>query len=45
MKKCRCGFHYNNENDLEMVNLILTKGVIKYYCPDCKSYKMKKNIK
>lgn len=45
MKKCKCGFNYKDKNDLEMVNLTATEGVIKYYCPDCKDYKLKEKIK
>lgn len=39
MKKCACGFSYRDIKDLEMVKLIATTGVIKYYCPCCKKYK------
>lgn len=39
MKNCACGFSYRDTKDLEMINLIATKGVIKYYCPCCKQYK------
>jgi len=39
MKECKCGFSYKDKNDLEMVNLIATEGIVKYYCPDCKEYK------
>lgn len=39
MKQCKCGFSYNSKEELEMVNLIQTEGVIKYYCPDCKKFK------
>lgn len=44
MKKCQCGFVYNDKNDLERINLI-EQGVNKYYCPDCKKYKFIEKIK
>lgn len=39
MKQCKCGFSYERKEDLEMVNLVQSEGVIKYYCPDCKEFK------
>lgn len=44
MKKCKCGFCYQNKEDLERVNLTQTEGVIKYYCPDCKTFKTSEKI-
>ena len=44
MKKCKCGFTYETKNDLERVNLIEREGKIKYYCPDCKSYKYTEKV-
>lgn len=40
MKKCKCGFNYSGKKDLEMVNLIQSTGIVKYYCPDCKTLKI-----
>ena len=42
MKKCGCGFTYKNKNDLEIVRL---EESIKYYCPDCKTYKYTEKTK
>lgn len=44
MKQCKCGFNYEKTEDLEIVNLVELKGIIKYYCPSCKAYKCTKKI-
>lgn len=43
MKTCKCGFNYKSNDNLEMVNLSQTEGVIKYYCPNCKNLRFVKN--
>lgn len=38
MKKCKCGFEYKTKDSLEIIR-IAKENKLKYYCPDCKSYK------
>ena len=45
MKKCKYGFSYNSKKDLEAINLMEEKEIVKYYCPDCKTYKYTEKIK